>query len=274
MASSIFRLFHGCREDLWHPKALGFFALKLLLATFRVLKGATRGVHSAEEALVAAISVSCLERSARSVSSECWRNTSIPLLLPCDCLGEALIWYCPGLSWYHCCAHLLCSFCLFAVQMGGNQSFCCHLTPFTSIWKDTCSYSCLCLCKTPAPWWTPSTHWRATGDFNIVLLSYLKIWKWINHATRVPLLKPSVRWVKIGHSQRCGEICICFLGSHFLFLKFKIYNFFLVVSSTAEVKLEWPSSHVDCFPAVFLIRPLKISEYPFTTDYMEFPTAI
>lgn len=102
MASSIFCLFHGCREDLWHPKALGFFALKLLLATVRALKGAARGLHSAEDALVAAFCVSCLERSVRSVSSEYWRNTSIPPLLPCDCCGEAPIWYCPGLSWYHC----------------------------------------------------------------------------------------------------------------------------------------------------------------------------
>lgn len=43
MASSIFQLFHRHREDLWHSKALGFFALKLLLATVRVPKGETRG---------------------------------------------------------------------------------------------------------------------------------------------------------------------------------------------------------------------------------------
>lgn len=95
MVSSIFWLFHRCRKDLWHPKTLGFFALKMLLATVGVLKGAAKGVHSAEEAVVAAFCVSCLERSLRSVSSEHWRNTSIPLLLPCDCVGEALIWYWP-----------------------------------------------------------------------------------------------------------------------------------------------------------------------------------
>lgn len=70
MVSSIFWLFHRCRKDLWHPKTLGFFALKMLLATVGVLKGAAKGVHSAEEALVAAFCVSCLERSLRSVSSE------------------------------------------------------------------------------------------------------------------------------------------------------------------------------------------------------------
>lgn len=43
MASSIFQLFHRRREDLWDSKALGVFALKLLLATVRVPKGATRG---------------------------------------------------------------------------------------------------------------------------------------------------------------------------------------------------------------------------------------
>lgn len=161
----------------------------------------------------------------RSVSLEFWKNTSIPRLLPCDCFDEALIWYCPSLSWYHC----VCPPAVFVLFV------CCPvewkskllLSPH-SIHLNLKRYLYLqlsVLCKSPSPWWIPSTHWPATGDFSIVLLSYLKIWKLINHGW-VPLLKLSVRCVKIGHLQRCGEICICFLGSHFLFLKFKIYNSF------------------------------------------------
>lgn len=68
-----------------------------------------------------------------------------------------------------------------------------------------------------------------------------------------PAAKAINQMCKDWTSQRCGEICICFVGSYFLFLKCKIYNLFLVVSSTAEVKINTWNDHQVMLTVLLLL---------------------
>lgn len=135
-------------------------------------------VFSTEKGLVTAVYLSHLKRGVQAWSTTGTHSSH------CHLPSIALVMHEAALCWADTalahlgatvCAHLSCLFCLLAALMDGNQSFLCHLTPFTLIWKGNCSYS---LCKSALllfPQQIPSTHWLATGDFNIVLLSSLDL---------------------------------------------------------------------------------------------------
>lgn len=118
MASGISLLFHGWRWDLWHPKALGFFAPKLLLATVKVPKGAIRGplVQKKPSSQLSMLAV------RREDCKVCRPSRSATAMRPshCHCPGIALVMHAATLRWADTAlahlgvtvhAHLLCLFC-------------------------------------------------------------------------------------------------------------------------------------------------------------------
>lgn len=110
MASSIFCLFHRWGENLWHPKALGFFALKLLLATVRSLKE-QQGGSTVQKKPLLQLSVWAAWRGVWDLSAQnaegahpphcCYRVIALVRHWPDTALA------CPGII---VCAHPLCLF--------------------------------------------------------------------------------------------------------------------------------------------------------------------
>lgn len=122
------------------PKGPGLFAPKLLLAAVRVSKGAIRGplLRKKPQSQLSTLALWRQERQVYRLAL----STAVTRPSHCHCPGIALVMHAATLRWADTAlarfgvivhAHLLCLFCLLAVLMDGNQSFLCHLTPFTLI---------------------------------------------------------------------------------------------------------------------------------------------